>query len=123
MPPQEKELEFGRAPFGAVGLETTLGAVITHLVGTGELSLSAAIEKLTINPAKVLRLHNRKGAITPGFDGELCVFDPKLEWEITPGSLMSRSKNSPFLGKALTGRARFAVTRGRVFDLQSPEAR
>lgn len=119
VPPQEKELEFGRAPFGAVGLETTLGTVITHLVNTGELSLSAAIEKLTINPATVLRLQARKGAITPGFDGELCVFDPKREWEVSPEALRSRSKNSPFLGQKLTGRARYTITRGRVFDLQT----
>lgn len=117
VPPQEKELEFGLAPFGAVGLETTLGTVITHLVNTGELSLSDAIEKLTVNPARVLRLHHRKGAITPGFDGELCIFDPEHQWEITPQTLKSRTKNSPFLGLKLAGRARFVVARGRVFEL------
>ncbi|MEZ5991542.1 MAG: dihydroorotase [Planctomycetota bacterium] len=117
VPPQEKELEFGRAPFGAVGLETTLGATITHIVNTGELSLSAALAKLTLNPARVLRLHDRKGAIAEGLDGDLCVFDPAHEWAVTPEALSSHSKNSPFIGTKLQGRAKFVVTRGRVFDL------
>lgn len=119
VPPQEKELEFGRAPFGAVGLETALGVVLTHLVNTGELKLIDALEKLTINPARVLRLDHKKGAITPGFDGDLCLFDPKLQWEVTPGALTSHTKNSPFLGSKLTGRAKAVITRGRVFDLSS----
>jgi dihydroorotase len=122
VPPQDKQLEFGLAPFGAVGLETTLGAVLTHLVETGELSLSDAIAKLTINPAGVLRLHGRKGALTPGFDGDVCIFDPKKEWEVTESELASHAKNSPFLGSKLKGRARYVVTRGRVFDLHTPVA-
>jgi dihydroorotase len=117
VPPQEKELEFGRAPFGAVGLETTLGVVITHLVRTGEMSLADALAKLTINPARVLRMQHRKGAISEGLDGDLCIFDPKLEWEVTPKELTSRAKNTPFIGSKLTGRARIVITRGRVFVL------
>lgn len=119
VPPQEKELEFGRAPFGAVGLETTLAVVVTHLVNTGELRLIDALEKLTINPARVLRLDHKKGAITPGFDGDLCLFDPNLEWEVTPDSLTSHTKNSPFIGSKLSGRTKFVVTRGQVFDLNN----
>ncbi|MBZ0137013.1 MAG: dihydroorotase [Planctomycetes bacterium] len=123
VPPQEKELEFGRAPFGAVGLETTLGVVLTRLVATGDLPLMDALAKLTVNPARVLRLDHRKGSIAPGLDGDLCLFDPKLEWEVTPDALTSHTKNSPFLGSKLTGRARFVVTRGRVFELSGSSAR
>lgn len=117
VPPQEKELEFGRAPFGVVGLETTLAAVITHLVHTGDLTLMDALAKLTINPARVMRLHHKKGAIAEGFDGDLCVFDPAAKWEVTPETLTSARKNSPFLGATLTGRAKFTITRGKVFAL------
>lgn len=117
VPPQEKELEFGRAPFGVVGLETTLAAVITHLVETGDLTLPEALAKLTINPARVMRLHHRKGAITEGFDGDLCVFDPKAQWEVTPETLTSARKNSPFIGQTLMGKAKFTITRGKVFAL------
>lgn len=117
VPPQEKELEFGRAPFGVVGLETTLAAVITHLVETGDLTLPEALAKLTINPARVMRLHHRKGAITEGFDGDLCVFDAKAQWEVTPETLTSARKNSPFIGQTLMGKAKFTITRGKVFAL------
>ncbi|MCZ7607660.1 MAG: dihydroorotase [Planctomycetota bacterium] len=117
VPPQEKELEFGRAPFGVVGLETTLAAVITHLVETGDLTLPEALAKLTINPARVMRLHHKKGAIQPGFDGDLCLFDPAAKWEVTPDALASARKNSPFIGATLTGRAKFTITRGKVFAL------
>ena len=117
VPPQEKELEFGRAPFGSVGLETTLAVVLTELVSTGDLSLADALAKLTVNPARVMRLHHKKGAMTEGFDGDLCIFDPKLEWEVRPETLTSHTKNSPFLGRKLTGRARIVVTRGRVIEL------
>jgi len=115
VPPQEKELEFGRAPFGAVALETTLACVITHLVNTGDLPLIDALKTMTVNPATVLRLHHKKGAIKPGFDGDLCVFDPASAWKVTPESLTSHTKNSPFLGATLTGKTRFTVTRGKVF--------
>lgn len=117
VPPQEKELEFGRAPFGVVGLETTLAAVITHLVDTGDLTLIDALAKLTINPARVMRLHRKKGAIQPGFDGDLCLFDPAAKWEVTPEALASARKNSPFIGATLTGKAKFTITRGKVFTL------
>ncbi|MCC6463858.1 MAG: dihydroorotase [Planctomycetes bacterium] len=117
--PQDKELEFGTAPFGAVSLETTLGVVLTHLVRTGDLSLVDAIGRLTIHPARVLRLDSRKGAIQPGHDGDLCLFDPLDEWEVTPAALTSFKKNTPLLGQRLKGRARQVVTRGRVFDLRA----
>jgi dihydroorotase len=117
VPPQDKELEFGRAPFGAVALETTLAVVLTHVVNTGDLPLIDALAKLTINPATIMRLNHKKGAIKPGNDGDLCLFDPKATWEVTPSSLTSHTKNSPFLGTKLTGKPRFTITRGRVFEL------
>ena len=119
VPPQQKELEFGHAPFGALGLETTLAVVLTHLVQTGDLSLSKAIAAMTINPARILRLNDRKGALTEGFDGDVCLIDTKKRWMVEPDTLVSHCKNSPFLGVTLTGRARYTIVRGRVFDLQS----
>ncbi|MCL4731338.1 MAG: dihydroorotase, partial [Planctomycetes bacterium] len=112
--PQDKELEFGAAPFGAVGLETTLGVALTHLVGTGTLSLSQALAKLTINPARVLRLHTRKGSLTPGSDADVALIDPGHTWTVAPDSLFSLRKNSPLLGARLTGRARAVIARGRL---------
>jgi dihydroorotase len=117
VPPQEKELEFGRAPFGAVGLETALAVVLTHVVETGDLSLSAALACMTVNPAKVMRLGHKKGAIKEGYDGDLCLFDPKQKWEVTPQALTSHTKNSPFIGAKLTGKPKATITRGKVFSL------
>jgi dihydroorotase len=117
VPPQEKELEFGAAPFGAVGLETTLSAAWTHLVATGVLSPAQLVAKLTINPARVLRLDSRKGALTPGHDADVCLFDPKANWTVTPSALFSRAKNSPFLGVELNGVVKATIARGRVFEL------
>ncbi|MHC4840949.1 MAG: dihydroorotase [Planctomycetota bacterium] len=116
--PQNKELEFGRAPEGAVGLETALGVALTHLVHSSELSLLEAIAAFTANPANVLRLTDR-GQIANGQRGDLCLIDPEHEWQVTPESLTSHTKNSPLLGQILKGRARYTVTRGRVFDLDA----
>jgi dihydroorotase len=117
VPPQEKEMEFGAAPFGAVGLETTLSAAWTHLVATGVLSPAQLVAKLTINPARVLRLDSRKGALTPGHDADVCLFDPKANWTVMPDALFSRAKNSPFLGAELSGVVKATIARGRVFEL------
>ncbi|MBK9974634.1 MAG: dihydroorotase [Planctomycetes bacterium] len=112
--PQDKELEFGVAPFGAVGLETALAVAMTNLP---DLPRSRLIATLTCNPARVLGLSSRKGALTPGFDGDVALIDPKETWTVTPQTLHSQRKNSPLLGEQLTGRARAVITRGKVFAL------
>ncbi|MDC1141898.1 dihydroorotase [Planctomycetota bacterium] len=114
--PQHKELEFGRAPEGAVGLETALGVALTHLHHTSDLSLMQVIAAFTSNPADVLRMKDR-GEIAVGQRGDLCLIDPNHEWQVTPESLTSHTKNSPLLGQTLKGRARKTVTRGQVFDV------
>lgn len=121
--PQDKELEFGSAPFGAVGLETTLGVVLTRLVAAGTLSMAQAIAKLTINPARVLRLHTRKGSLTPGSDADVALIDAKETWTVEPDRLFSLRKNSPLLGTALTGRTRAVITRGKLHELRTATVR
>jgi len=116
--PQDKELEFGAAPFGAVGLETTLAVVLTHLVQSGDLGLSQAIARLTINPARVLRIQQRKGSLTPGSDADLALIDPKEAWTVEPDTLFGLRKNTVFAGMKLTGRTRSVITRGRLHNLR-----
>ncbi|MBX3460385.1 MAG: dihydroorotase [Planctomycetes bacterium] len=116
VPPQEKELEFGNATFGAVGLETALAAAWEQLVIGNVLSRADFVAKLTINPARILRLQGRKGALAPGHDADVCLFDPNAKINVTPASLHSRTKNSPFMGATLTGRVVATVARGRVFE-------
>lgn len=120
VPPELKELEFGAAPFGAVGLETTLAAALTALVHTGDLAPLQVVAALTLHPARVLRLEGRKGSLTVGHDADVCLVDPKQVWTVEPQRLHSQCKNTPFGGMKLTGRARFTVARGKVFDLDEP---
>lgn len=114
--PQEKEKEFGVAPIGVVGLETTLSAAWKYLVEADVLTPRALIEKLTINPARVLRLDARKGALTPGHDADVCLFDPKARWTVTPEALFSRARNSALIGAELPGKVKATIARGRVFE-------
>ena len=100
---EEKEAEFDQAPFGTIGLETALAAVLTHLVEPGELSLSRAIEALSTAPARILGAHQHGGPIEPGRRANLVAFDPAAEWAVEP-PFGSRSRNSSFLGRTLRGR-------------------
>ncbi len=116
VPPQEKELEFGAAPFGAVGLETTLSAAWAYLVEPKLLTPMQLVRKLTLNPARILRLEQSKGALLPGHDADVCLFDPQARRTITPQTLFSRAKNSPFVGTELPGVVRATIARGKVFE-------
>lgn len=120
--PQDKELEFGAAPFGAVGLETALGIVLTHLVQTGALSLSQAVARMTINPARVLRMQSRKGSLTPGCDADIALIDTREQWQVREDSLFSLRKNSPLLGATLQGRVRAVIARGNLHQFRPVSA-
>ncbi|MCC6572734.1 MAG: dihydroorotase [Planctomycetes bacterium] len=117
--PEAKELEFGRAPFGIVGLETALALTMRAL--DGELDLPRIVAAMTINPARVLRLDKRKGHLSPGADGDVCMYDPKYKWTIDPAMFVSRCKNTPFAGMELVGKPRYTIARGRMFDLSMME--
>jgi dihydroorotase len=116
VPPQEKELEFGIAPFGAVGLETALSAAWTALVEPGHISPARLVSMLTVNPARVLRL-DQKGTLAAGADADLCLFDPKLDWQVAADDFFSRARNSPFIGTRLTGRPRYTLVRGHLVEV------
>lgn len=98
----EKDLEFDRAPFGLVGLETTLGLVLEALVRPGRLPLAAAIERLTAGPARALGLPH--GTLAAGSAADLTLFDPEAAWRVDPAEFFSLSRNSPFAGRTLHGR-------------------
>jgi dihydroorotase len=100
---EEKEAEFDQAPFGTIGLETALAAVLTHLVEPGELGLGRAIEALSTAPARILGAHDHGGPIHPGRPAHLVAFDPSAEWTVEP-PFGSRSRNTSFLGRTLRGR-------------------
>ncbi len=107
-----KALEFVDAPFGVIGMETLLAVTATTLVEKGVLSWSEAIRKMTVNPAKVLGL--KKGTLQIGADADVTIIDPTLRWTIDVRDFQSKSRNSPFDGWQVTGRAVCTVVGGTV---------
>jgi dihydroorotase len=99
---EEKEVEFNAAPFGIIGLETALGLVLSRLVDPGVLTLPQAIAKMTINPAKILRLE--RGSFKVGAPASFTVFDPNAEWTVDKNKLKSKSKITPFHNWNLKGK-------------------
>ncbi|MFH1387552.1 MAG: dihydroorotase [bacterium] len=110
---EEKNIEFGAAATGLVGLETTLALVLTKLVATKAVDLTRAIEAMTAAPARILGLKN-KGTLKVGVDADLIVVDPKQEWTVDPTQFASKSRNTPFGGWTLTGKVIQTIVSGKV---------
>jgi dihydroorotase len=109
----EKEVEFDYAPFGITGFETELALSLMQLYHSGKLTLPALVAKFTVAPARLLRLQN-KGNLSVGSDGDVTVFDPDEEWVFHVADSASKSKNTPFSGWNLKGRAKAVMVRGGV---------
>ncbi len=109
---EKKMLELDQAPFGIVGLETSLGLVITQLIEPGHLDWPTALRKMTINPARVLGI--AKGTLQIGADADVTIIDPKVRWKVDPAKFLSKSVNTPFAGWELTGRAETVLVGGEV---------
>ncbi len=107
----DKALDFSRAAHGVVGLETALPLTL-QLVEVGVLSLSVAIQKLTWNPARIFGLPY--GSLSVGAPADVVVFDPQQRWTVNLESLHSKSKNTPFAGKEMKGKAVLTLVDGRV---------
>ena len=108
----EKEVEFNYAPFGITGLETELALSLMQLVHTKRLSLSDMIAKFTINPARLLNLN--KGTLSVGADADVTVFDADAEWTYHREDSASKSKNNPFFGWQLKGKAVATIVGGKM---------
>ncbi len=110
----DKLVEFGLAANGISGIETALG-VLLAAVESGRISLERAIAALTVGPARFLgpRL-GRSVGLVEGEPADLVVFDRKARWTVTEGSLRSKGKNSPLLGRELPGRVLATVAAGRL---------
>jgi dihydroorotase len=108
----EKEVEFDYAPFGITGLETELALSLMQLVHSKRISLPDLIAKFTVNPARLLNL--KKGTLSAGADADVTVFDPDCEWIFRVEDSASKSKNSPFSGWKLKGKAVATVVAGKL---------
>ncbi len=110
--PTEKDVEFQFAPFGILGLETSLALTITGLVEPGIISLERAVALMTAAPAGVLDL--KAGVVKEGTPADITVFDPKAEWTVDPNAFASLSRNTPFAGMTLRGLAKATICDGVV---------
>ncbi len=109
----EKEVEFDRAPFGIVGLETELGLFIDLLVHRHQtIGLPRLIEMLTVNPARFLGLE--AGTLSLGKPADVTLIDPELEWTVDAERFQSASRNTPFHGWKLKGRAVRTIVAGKT---------
>jgi len=110
---REKKLrELDQAPFGIVGLETLIPITVLALVEPGHLTWTDVIRKLTVEPAALINIP--KGTLKPGADADVTIIDPTTEWTIDPSAFHSKSKNSPFGGWKVRGRAHTVLVDGEV---------
>jgi dihydroorotase len=115
----EKEVEFDYAPFGITGLETELALSLMQLVHSRRVSIMDMIAKFTVNPARLLNLN--KGTLSVGADADVTVFDSDEEWIFQAGDSASKSKNSPFFGWKLKGKAVATIVAGKVICSEQME--
>lgn len=113
-----KEREFDDAPNGIIGLETAFGLAVTNLVETELLTLSDLINRMSTMPAKIFRLPG--GSLRPGSPADVLIADPKARWVVDPAAFFSKSRNSPFGGRQLTGLAEVTIVRGEVVFQRAP---
>ena len=107
---EEKAKPITEAPSGIIGLETSLALGITNLVKPGHLTMLQLLEKMTVNPAKLY--HLPYGTIQEGAAADFVLFDPDETW--IPTEYASKSSNSPFTGKELTGKVKYTICGGKI---------
>ena len=108
----EKNVEYDRAPFGIVGLETAVPLAFDRLVHSGLIRLPRLIELMSVNPARILRVEG--GTLAPGSAADITILAPDLSVTIDRAALRSRSKNTPFHGWTLRGGVAATIVAGRV---------
>ncbi len=106
----EEKADFFKAPNGSIGMETSLAATLTAL--QGKMSLSEILEKMSVNPARILGIPG--GTLREGANADVVLFDPEKEWVVDPEKLHGKSKNTPFKGRKLKGKVVLTIFRGRV---------
>jgi dihydroorotase len=116
--PDEKAQEFDLAPFGIVGLETSLALGLTNLVHTGLISMSRLVELMAAAPARLFGLG--RGTVSAGAPADLVCFDPMAEWTVDRARFVSKGRNSPFAGMKLRGLVIKTFKGGRcTYDLRT----
>ena len=110
---EDKEVGFDAAPFGMIGLETSVGLTMTELVHKKVLTLSQMVEKMSTAQARIMGLKS-KGCLAEGYDADVTIIDPDREWVVRSENFLSKSKNSPFVGWTLKGMVETTICGGKV---------
>lgn len=108
--PESKDVEFDRAPNGIIGLETSLGVCVTHLVKKKHLGWMALIRAMSTRPAEILGLN--AGTLKKGLPADITIIDPDKKWIVDAAAFKSKSRNSPYIGHTLTGKAICTIVDG-----------
>jgi len=111
-PGSEKMQEFEKCPFGILGLETAIGLSLEVLVHAGKISLSKLVALFTTGPAGVLRLD--RGTLAPGAPADVTIFSTEVGWTYDVNQSFSKSRNSPFNGRAFRGGPMATLVAGNV---------
>lgn len=109
---EEKSKPIAQAPFGIVGIETSLALTYTELVLKGVISLKQMVEKMSLNPSKVIGID--RGTLLPGKTADIVIMDPGEEYEINAGDFKSKGTNTPFIGRKVKGRVRYTLVAGQT---------
>lgn len=109
---EEKTKGLAAAPNGIVGFETALAATITNLVVPGHINYLDMVRLMSYNPAKILGID--KGEISEGKDADLTIFDPNKKYTYTEDMIVSKSHNTPWIGKELQGATQYTIVGGKI---------
>ncbi len=110
---EEKDTEYDAAAFGIIGLETIVGLVLSHFVNKGILTIEQFIEKMATNPRKILGLPSC--TIKDGVHANLTIIDPDCQWKVDKNHFFSKSRNTPFDGWELQGKAIGIVNKSQLY--------
>ena len=109
--PEEKS-DFTTAPNGSIGMETSLSAGITNLVATNKLTINQLIEKMSTNPARILKICG--GTLKTGAPADIVIFDINEKWTVDVNKLHGKSKNTPFKNMTLQGKVKYTIKDGEI---------
>lgn len=115
---EEKDREYRYAPSGFTGLETAVGVILTTLYHTGKFTLNEIIERMSVAPARILKLNS--GVLKPGAVADITILDPDCEWTVDSKTFYTRGKHTPFEGMRLKGKAIATIVNGE-FIMQNGE--
>lgn len=116
--PEEKTRGMVEAPFGVIGLETSLGVMLSEFLHTGEMGLREVLALMTCNPAGAFGLKDGSGrplgVLRPGAPADLTILDPHKAWVVDPDAFQSKGRNTPFAGRRLKGKAWGTIVAGQI---------